>query len=80
MNLGLPNSHSRNAAHTTVLLMTDDQGECREADEQVDEILKVRPLAKEEIHDIPVFAHPIAKCNKTPVEAADNHEDELYSM
>lgn len=30
--------------------------------------------------DVPVEIHEAAEADETPVEAADNHEDELYSM
>ena len=64
------------AAGSAILLMSDKEGDGREADEQIDEILNARPLAEDEIHDIPIIAHIATERDQSPVECADADEDE----
>jgi hypothetical protein len=60
--------------------MREEKSERRETDKQIDEILNRRPRAKEEIHDIPVAAHPVANRDETPIETADDEENERCTM
>ena len=69
--------HPRGIARAAILLEREEKDERREANKQVDEILNRRPCAEEEIHDIPVAAHPVPECDETPVETADDHEEVL---
>ena len=62
-------------AGTAVLLMREHKGERREADKQIDEVLECWPGAEEEIHDVPVTAHPIADCDEAPIERSDYDEN-----
>jgi len=56
--------------------VSEEEYECRDADQQVDDRLYRRPRAEEKIHDVPVAAHVCPECDETPVEAADDYEDE----
>ena len=56
--------------------MVENKSDRREADEQVDEILKPHPLAEQEVHDIPVAAQITANAHETPVKTADDDDDE----
>jgi len=61
--------------------MAHSQTDCREADKHVDKLFKPCPRAKNHMDDIPVSSsHEATYSHKTPVDAADNHEDKLYSM
>ena len=58
----------------------EDKDERRDADENVDEILKPRQRAENEIHDVPVATQPIAEPGETPIESADDEENECCFM
>ena len=60
--------------------MREEQDESAETNEQVDEPFDLRPIAEDHIDYIPVVAHVTAKSDETPVEAADNDEDERESV
>ena len=57
-------------------LVSKEETDCREPNKQINDILDRRPCADEELDNVPIAAHPRTKCNKTPVKAADNYEDE----
>jgi hypothetical protein len=60
--------------------MREEKSERRETDKQIDEIFNSRPLTEKQIHDIPVAAHPITDCDETPIETADDEENERCTM
>jgi len=62
-------------ARSTIAMSLKDENDCRNTDEQVHKILDGRPHAEDEIHDIPIAAHPISYRNETPVESTDNYEN-----
>ena len=60
--------------------MIETENQRRETDEQIDKILKPWPRAEKEFHNVPIAAQIAAERDKTPVESADDHENECDTM
>ena len=61
---------------TTVLFVRGNENERTKTDEQIHEPFDCGPGAHNQVNNIEVAAHELAKTNETPVEAADDDESE----
>jgi hypothetical protein len=67
-------------AHFAMALVADEQPDGREANEDVDEPFDLRYGTEDQVDNVPVCVHKAAQANETPVEAADDKEDERYHV
>ena len=74
--------HSRRAVATgfAVAFVSNKENYRRETDKQIDEILNPRPLAEEKIHDVPIAAQVVTERDETPIESADDNENECNTV